>query len=294
MVNEKYLQDFFQKFEYPQEAQDALLLALGKVKDVALEEFEELIETYNYRWVLDAFLDFEDRMSEISKKAKIHEFEGRFLLYLHLLPKLKEIYVQKGISLEIWEDSVRDLKYKLLKCKLIHNVWGSFLRGWFAGFFQLKRFAFGKLEFELKKFHGNYEKNGITLIPESIIVYIHIPRSSGGLTYEDQTIAFQRAKEFFQPRYGKDRKIPFMTGTWLLFSKNKQFLKPNSNLRAFIDRFEIIEEFEYSDYSQTWRIFNKIFTKWQDMPQDTSLQRAYVEMIKKGEKTGWAEGIFFL
>lgn len=294
METEKYFQDFFEQFNYPQEARSSLLSALQKVKNIAVEEFQKLVDSYDKRWVLDVFLDAEEKMYGISQKAGIHEFEGRFLLYLHFAPKLLTYYKESGYSEEMWKSAMNDLKYKMVKCKLMHNVWGSFLRGWFAGFFQMKRFAFGKLEFELKELHRTYEKNGISLIPESVGVYIHIPRTGEPLTKEDQDIAFAQAKAFFQPYFGRDKKIPFFTGSWLLFAKNKEYLKPNSNLMRFIERFEILDTFEYADYTQTWRIFNKPFTKWEDMPQDTSLQKAYVEMIKKGEKTGGAYGIFFL
>lgn len=294
MDNRAYLSDFFKQFEYPNEARERLLSVANTLFSFAGNEIQAIVNAYDCRWVLNVFLDVEDKVCEIAKKAGVHEYEARLILYALFAQKLKEYYIQQGISLEIWRDTMQDLRYKMLKCKLIHGVWGSFLRGWFAGFFQLKRFAFGKLEFEIRDFKKSYEKDGLSLIPDSEVVYIHIPRTGEALTYEDQNYAFKKAKEFFQPCFGAGNKIPFITGSWLLFPKNKEFLKAGSNLRAFIDRFDVIDTFEYPDYSQTWRIFNKTFTKWEDMPSDTSLQRAYIEMIKKGEKTGGAYGIFFL
>ena len=294
MINKQELQTFFQDFAYPDEAQERLLTSAERLFQFAGNEIQAIVNAYDYRWVLNVFLQVEDRMSEIAKKAGVHEYEARLILYALLAPKLKRYYKEKEISLEIWRDTMQDLRYKMLKCKLIHGVWGSFLRGWFAGFFQIKRFAFGKLEFEIRDFKKSYEKDGIVLIPDSEVVYIHIPRTGESLTVADQDDAIGKAKEFFQPYFGEGNKIPFITGSWLLFPKNKEFLKCGSNLRTFIERFDIIDTFEYADYSQTWRIFNKTFTRWEEMPQDTSLQRAYIEMIKNGEKTGGAYGIFFL
>jgi regulator of protease activity HflC (stomatin/prohibitin superfamily) len=64
--------------------------------------------------------------------------------------------------------------------------------------------------------------------------------------------------------------------------------------QAQAEAAKIIKEAEYDDYAETWRLFHTKFTRWEDMPQDTSLQRAYVELIKRGEKTGKATGVFFL
>ena len=294
MDNRAYLSEFFNQFAYPDEARERLLTVADVLFSFANDEIQAIVGAYHYRWVLNVFLDVEDKVCEMAKKAGVHEYEARLILYALFAQKLKEYYIQQGISLEIWRDTMQDLRYKMLKCKLIHGVWGSFLRGWFAGFFQLKRFAFGKLEFELKEFKKTYTKDGILLIPDSEVVYIHIPRTGEPLTFADQDYAIKKAKEFFEPCFGTGNKIPFITGSWLLFPKNKEYLKSGSNLRTFIERFEIIDTFEYPDYSQTWRIFNRTFTKWEDMPSDTSLQRAYIEIIKKGEKTGGAYGIFFM
>ena len=293
MINKQEVEAFFTQFEYPREAKEFLLNSLDTLLAFAGASIEELINAYDYRWVLDVFLDAEDKACALAKQSGLHEYTGRLLLYVLFAQKLKKYYIEKGLALEIWQDVMKDLRYKMFKCKLIYGVWGSFLRGWFAGFFQMKRFAFGKLEFELKEFRKEYVGNGVTLIPDSEVVYIHIPRTGEPLTVQDQDYAIEKAKAFFAPCFGENRKIPFITGSWLLFPKNKEFLNPKSNLSAFIDRFEIIATYEYPDYTQCWRIFNKPFTKWEDMPTETSLQRAYVQMIKNGEKTGGAYGIFF-
>ncbi len=241
------------------------------------------------------FLGAEDNVCALAKQAGVHENEARLLLYVLFAPKLKQYYIEKDISLEIWQNTMKDLRYKAENCKLLRGGWGSFSRGWFAEFFQLKRFAFGKLQFAIKAFHADYNKNGIILNPESKVVCIHIPRTGEPLTVFDQEYANANAKEFFAPFFEENCKIPFLTSSWLLFPKHKEILKPNTNLYAFIDRFEVLSEFEYEDYSNCFRVFDKPFTRWEDMPTQTSLQRAYVQMIKNGEKTGGAyDGIFLL
>lgn len=292
----EYIKNFLIEFDYPEEAQKSIISAFESIDKVASEEFEEIVKSYDKSLSLDDFLELEEgKMPPVCKKAGIHEFQGRLIMYLSLVPQLEKYYEESGFPKQMWIDAVKDLKYKMMKCKLIHDIWGSFLRGWHAGFFQLQRFAFGKLEYEVKKAHHNYENGQIKLTEDTDVVYIHIPRTETSLTKEDQDYSFDKAQAFFKKHYFKGMdKIPFMTGSWLLFQKHKEFLNPNSNIYKFMERFEIIDQFEYKDYSSVWRIFNKNFTKWEDLPQETSMQRAYVQMIKNGEKIGGAYGIFYL
>ena len=79
-----------------------------------------------------------------------------------------------------------------------------------------------------------------------------------------------------------------------LFKKHKEMLKSSSNIVSFIDDFTWLSDYEYQDYNETWRIFGKFFTSIEDMPKENSIQKAYATIIERGEKTGGAEGVFFL
>ena len=77
-----------------------------------------------------------------------------------LVPHLKELYAQKGIEYEILYDSVCDLKWKAFECKELYKVWGTFVGWWTIGFFKHKRFAFGRLQFNLRTYPQDFEHNG--------------------------------------------------------------------------------------------------------------------------------------
>ena len=65
--------------------------------------------------------------------------------------------------LEIFINSFLDLKYKLEECKLVKGIRGSFVSGWFGGWFNFSLLALGRLQFEKIDFPYNYERNGKTL-----------------------------------------------------------------------------------------------------------------------------------
>ncbi len=293
LVNSEYFEQFLVEFDYPESARKSILEDYNKILlSHSIDAFNLLISEYDKNINCD-FSILLKKMEDISNRAQVHKFAGILILFIALSKRLKEYYAQQGVNFTIYKDSVLDLKYKSQKCFNIYGVWGWY-SAWFVGFFQMTRFAFGKLEFEMSKFRHNFEIDGLTLTPDSDVINIHIPNTGSPLDKESMDYAFNRAKEFFKEKFSGD-KVVFVCNTWLLFKKHKQILKPESNLVKFIDCFTIVEEGFYPDYEETWRLFGtKDLSDFDKLPQKTSLQRAYVEMMKKGEKTGWAYGVFTL
>jgi len=286
----EYLVWFMERFDYPQEARETLLGAYDAVC-MAQGRFEELLK----RYADDINCDMNrmmDEMGALSEATGVHEYTGKLLLFICLSETLRGYYRSEGIDEEIWVTSMFDLKYKLIECRLVHGVWGSFVAGWFVGFFRLTRFGFGKLQFELIQMGRHYRKNGLKLMPESPVVNIHIPRTGGRLDGEGMSAAYAQAAAFFKARYELKRAV-FVCSSWLLFQRNLEVLSPDSNLRRFIQCFDIVDQGEYADYAQVWRLFDRDYTGDVELlPQDTSFRRAYADWIRKGEKTGWARGVY--
>ena len=68
---------------------------------------------------------------------------------------LRYIYQNKGLGEELFIDTMMDAKYKLMECKAVHNIWGTFVLTWFKGFFTLDRFKLGRLQFNFEEFREN-------------------------------------------------------------------------------------------------------------------------------------------
>lgn len=288
----EYLKEFFATFTYPAEAALELTQAYETVvgKEECKAEFEALLKAYDENKNCD-FAGFLNSMTEIAEKAGIHKYTGHLLLCICLSKKLKEYYAAEGIDEKIYFDSVCDLKWKLIECKCVYDIWGSFVAPWFDRFFNVTRFAIGKLQFETIPFEHNYEKNGVVLTPESIVINVHIPRTGTRLERESQLEAYKQAASFFKEKYQLEHVV-FVCHSWLLFPKNKEILSPQSNLYAFISDFDIIEHAESDDYGEVWRLFDKNYEgDVEKLPQDSSFRRAYADWIRKGVKTGWGFGV---
>ena len=174
----------------------------------------------------------------------------------------------------------------------MRGVWGSFVAKWFRGFFQLERFALGRLQFEFIRFGRDYEKDGVKLTPDSRVLNVHIPRSGERLSPESTADAYAKAAEFYSKRLG-GAPVAFVCDSWLLFPKNKEIMKPGSNLLAFISDFDVYEWGYYDNYNDTWRLFDTPYTPdLEKLPADTSLRREYIKMMANGEKTGYGKGVY--
>ena len=287
-----YLTEFMERFSYPSPAREALHLALEKILASSDEtaRFDALSNAYDR----DAALDYAALIAEMTalcESVDVHPYTGHLLLFIRLSRRLLQRYREQGISETIWQDSMFDLRYKLEECHLVQGVWGTFVAKWNEGFFNVTRFALGRLQFELKPFGFTYEQNGVTLTPDSLVINTHIPRSEQPLTNESVWASYAQAAAFFKDRL-QGAPVAFYCSSWLLFEKHREMLKPTSNILRFMSDFSIVETGEYKDYGEVWRLFDKRYTGDPDaLPADSSLRRAYIALMKKGEKTGWGKGV---
>ena len=77
----------------------------------------------------------------------------------------------------------------------------------------------------------------------------------------------------------------------MLYPPVVELFPKGSNLRAFADRFTLVQAFEDKDNQDFWRIFNFPWSKElrpEDIPEDTSLRRALKAYLMAGNCMGTA------
>jgi len=289
----EYLKHFFARFHYTAEDTATLTAAYETVAGSCYSErWEELLRLYDQSMIPD----FEAMLSEaraIAEELRLHPYTLELLLFLCLSRRTEQYYAAQGIAPAIFENSMLDLRYKLEECKLVKGICGSFVAMWFPGFFDLTRFALGRLQFELVPFNETYEKNGKKLTPESTVINVHIPRTGTPMTPKDCDKAFALAADFFRDRIKGD--IAFVCHSWLLFPPLLAYLSEKTNTVAFARRFDIVSLHEHEDsHPDVWRLFDTDYTGDPDaLPADSSFRRAYIQFLKDGKKSGYAYGVFF-
>ena len=222
----------------------------------------------------------------------IHPYTAELLIFLCLTKYLREEYEKRGVDTSIWLDTVLDLKYKNEECKLVKGRVGSFVTEWFFKFFDMTRFALGRLQFQIIDFGHEYDKNGVKLTPQTKVIDVHIPRSLKPLDEKSCDESFALAKKFFSDEIDED--CAFVCHSWLLYPEHKTILSHKSNVYRFMKRFDIIKSGISHSKGDLWRLFDTDEKDPEKLPADTTMRRAYVNHLKNGGKVGWGFGVFIL
>lgn len=298
VLSKDYYARFLDEFEYTEDAKTALLLVLDRI--LASKECESKLN--------DALAKYEDEKSpfpDILKEARgvlseygISAFGGAHVFVAHLFSRLREVYVRFGIPDEIFVASVTDLRYKTTECKLVEGEYGTFVADWYRGFFEMRIFALGRLQFDKRPLAVDCTVDGVELTADTPSVYIHIPRNEEPLSPEAAHASYALAKEFFKkyfPEIFIGDKLVFSCSSWLLFEEHRRILKPTANIIHFMNDFTIVKTYLSDGYKGVWRLFDTKYCDDPDaLPTDSSLRRAYVQMIKEGKPIGGAQGVFLL
>lgn len=291
-----YALSFMTEIGFDDEAIEALSSDLERM--LAEPESKAIIEKQVALYEIDVNRNYGEILSETDKAAEIagvHKYSAELLIFILFSKHLRELYKQNGISDKIWFDSMCDLKWKLWECKAVKGSWGSFVAGWFPGFFNLTRFALGRLQFEIVEFDGEYEKDGKKLKKGDKVVNVHIPRTLTPLDKESRDDAYAQAAEFFSGMTD-GAPIAFVCSSWLLYPEAEKILPAHSNIRGFMADYDIIRSKvdEEGDYHNMWRLFDMDYTgDFNDYPEDSSLRRAYKKFLLDGNRTGSGYGVFF-
>lgn len=282
-------QEFMQKLDFPLDAQREFL-----------NKLDIILQTPEYADAFCGALDYYDSdnfdfskmlesIKSLTQSANVCEYTAYMLLFICLAPKLHKRYIQKGISDEIFYATMVDLKYKLEECRLVYNKCGTFVPAWYQGFFDMKIFAFGRLQFEINHTWFDCTVDGAHIPKGTKVLSVHIPRTNTRLEHKLVLDSYKQAAEFFKDEFDN---IIFICNSWLLYPWNKTVLKDGSNLADFYDDFTIVKSGEYKDYSEVWRLFDCRHDGNPDnLPSDSSFRRAYIERIKAGQPIGYGTGV---
>ena len=285
--------DLMIKLGYPEDAQKDFANALDRIAAdrVATAWLKHLVAQHD----ADMNCNYNQMMSDIrvlGDTLGIHNYTSDMLLFLALGEKLRERYIEKGIDEKLYYTAMNDLRCKLEECRLVHGINGTFVAFWYPGFFQMTRFAFCRLQFEVIQLKKDYEVGGISLPVGTKFLNMHIPKTGTRLDHDEVLESYRQAAAHFADQL-EGQPIVFTCNSWMLDTWHTTVLSPTSNMIAFYNDFKIVETGFYKDYSSVWRIFDKQYDGDVDaLPTDSTLRRAYAERIRRGEPTGYSRGIF--
>ena len=289
----EYLIGFWKEFDYSAEDSAYLLSVYDEILsnqetaaawDALLACYEQDIQ-YPWKMLMEGAEPIADALA-------IHQYTVHLLLAHCLSRRLRTEYEKRGLDKEMYRNAMLDIRYKLEECKLVRGIVGSFVFGWFDRFFNVTRFAIGRLQFELISFKRSYEKNGLVLTPESIVINVHIPRTGTPLNVEECDRSFAKACEFYRQRGEIGKECVFYCSSWLLYPENRTILSPRSNVYKFMERFDVFDSTVTPNGKDLWRLFDTDEKNPDRLPDDTFMRRAYIQHLKNGGRTGQGIGIY--
>ena len=281
---------------YPEEAQTLFAAVERRLDDEAAfgARFDKLVEAYMCAetMALDPALD---ALSELAEEMGLNPYTLHFIFIMNCTELLRDRYDAAGIPRSVFYDTVDDLRCKLLECMECEHVPGTFVAGWNNGFLKMRRFAYGRFQYEVYNYSFDFDfvmKCGRRVKKGDPYVNFHIPSSGVPLTDEVRFDSYRRAYEQYKHLF-PDGRVLFGCGSWLLYPRHREFLPERLNIRRFMDDFEIVCWEEKDHFGNDWRVFGH-YTELplEQWPKDTALRKAYVEWLLSGHKAGDGFGLF--
>lgn len=207
-----------------------------------------------------------------------------------------QLYVNKGISKEIFTDTFDDIR---IWCENCGNA-GLVNSGWLKNHIAFELFKIGRLQFQMFTCSNkalNYSK--LPLKRNEKAIYVHIPQGEK-LDFEECKKSLKQANSFFERYFPEYKYNYYFCESWLLFEDNRLFMNENSNIIKFMNLFDIhyslkleAQPFERIFSADIHRICSipVIGSKIRKssiahFPETTSLQRSAKDYLLKGNKLG--------
>lgn len=288
------IKSFCLEYGYPEDSVQTLLAEFDKLKKLECYPlFKAYVQQYNTDDTSFSYTTALMGMKGISAKTGLNEYTLVLLLFLCFAKHCRELYDEAQLPVKAYHDAMLDLKCKMLECHNVYGVWGTFVGSWFPRFFELSRFALGRLQFEDDAAIEPYEKHGIKLNYGDWVINTHIP-SGKPLDTEECLKSFRMAAEFFADRF-PDGIAKFRCYSWLLADVNQKFLAPDTRIRKFANLFDVVRTDPAPKGEDLWRIFGIPYEgTTEGFPEETSLQRGYLKHLSEGKSLERGLGFLFI
>jgi len=293
-LNCKYVNSLMLRLEFPSEHIGYLSDVCARLRDGYAKFVDSrlplLFESDN-----DKLTEVQTQLKYIAEEMDVNPYTLDLLFLLCGCEELEKKYYTAGYSEKLFLDTMKDLKYKLDECLEVEGVAGVFTYGWFLDYYRMKRFYLGRFQFEFIEFPKYvYSVNGYSVCKGEKVLNMHIPSNGISLTDEVRLGAYKEAYEFFKKDFPKGY-IPMCCNSWLLYPENEKIFPENSNLLKFMHDFAIVDGGDWDGFAVQWRVFGikEGEIPYEDLPENSSLQRAMKKWIVVNRHHGTGHGIFF-
>lgn len=203
-------------------------------------------------------------------------------------------YASLGIPESIYYASMRDISIWVRTAAREEQIDGLCEIAWIQHTLYLQLFRIGRLQYQF--FTTNHTVSGLSLqarktLPVASgvpVLNVHIPQD-GKLDYAACVASFDAAEVFFAQFFPKYTYAGFVCDSWLLDANNRAFMAPESNILRFADLFDCVVQTTAQHSELPRRLWGKAQVSrlaWDNLAEDTTLQRAAKAYLRDGGKTG--------
>ncbi len=282
MKNLETIKAFAQKIGLPEEARTIVFPLCEKIISDHAVKYEEIRSDPGNSDLISALAETMDESRDPVMLA----------VCLLLGTDAYDLYKERGIAEEVYWSSMRDITVWTKTCMKMRGHVGLYEYGWIINFLTASIVRLHRLEFHIISFMDGktWSKNGVTVNGGDPVINIHIPED-GPLNHDDVIESYRRAYRYF----GCTGTRAFVCSSWLLYPGNYEFLSEKSNIRKFMNDFDIITRHDSKYCGDLWRVFGPCqpFDDTSKFPHDTELQRNMIRYLNEHDyTTGSGYGIF--
>lgn len=290
-ARDEYLALFLHRIEIPQEAQ-AYLLAAQRAID-AQPQTRDAFAREAVTFMGEPQTRIGDALTHAGEMAETLGYSPytlHFLLLAQASYYLRKQYDAAGLDEALFWAMMSDLRCKLMECRQVFGIWGTFVAWWYKKIFSMDIFMLGRLQYEriLYPRQEAYERAGVRVQWGDPVLSVHIP-SAGPLREADCMDSYRRAFAFFSH---DGRPLVCVCNTWLFLPAHEEILPPGSGILTFMRQYDVLDAKYDEARSDAWRIFGadaeKEPAQW---PEDSGLRRAYKRHVLGGGKLGTGFGV---
>jgi hypothetical protein len=224
--------------------------------------------------------------------ASVNDALRRYLhlyVFLGAVPDALRIHANRAVPEDVTWATLRDVGLQVANYQRRHGIAGFDGAFWIWQHFRGEIFRLGRLQYNFSRVE--FDADGFMRGDPALGV--HIP-AIGPLTPEACDDSVEQARSFF-PKHFPDRPVRIGTcGSWLLDEQLAEYLPASSNIVQFQRRFTIVPGWSQPGDDDVIRfVFGYVPESIDDLPQETTLERAVVGHLRSGRhwqiRVGWIE-----
>lgn len=219
--------------------------------------------------------------------------EANLYLYILFSKYTYAFYQSKGIDDSVFFASMKTLAWC---CDKFYEKIGFYgipqvtYRAWYRRLINGTIFRLGRLEFEIIGSLYDFDLDGHHISKGDTCIYVHIPAGTP-LDYEECEAAYETARKFFKKHFQFDPVI-FYCGSWLLHPWLAEVLPASSRIIQFQKQFQLADVVQDETTVRNW-LYDHSDAPFEDLPENTSLQKAGKQRFLNGLPMGYGRGYRF-